>query len=405
MSAAAFSRVTVRIGGAQTDTGRIKMELVRSLRTRGTLAVCGFVESVLKMSVYGELAVAPGDRIEIALDGMRFADHYVDGIKRSGDVVHLTAHDLMRRLEMPYSGESEASSALLIPALARECGFAGAAGVPLMTLYPGDLKGRCAKQILMTVSEYGCGVWSCSNTNMLVFTPFTEATAEYAMGDAVLNIHSVKGPITAVTAENTASSVIYSAGSGSWHNRVRLRGNAFTRERTEAVAAALAGKTVQSFYARHIPVTVPTEGISGFVREGRTYIAYRTEIHFGGEVYADACTEDICEDEYDYIPVSQLEKGLVEGRIYGGACADGTGFGICDEAAGDVRSAARHVFSAVTDNVTRFDGAVMDGTMPDRIERITDTSRRIVYGGSSYLLSYVQSGGVKTDIRLVKEET
>ena len=406
MSATVFSSVEIRIGGSRADMGKVgDLVLVRRLDTKHSLAVCGFVESELRFTMKGELTVSPGDVIELYMDGMRFADHYVDDIRRNGDTVRIRAHDLMRGLSARWPTEISAPvrSQQFIGGLAQIYGFTGAAGVPLMDLYPSDVNKRTGRQILMAVSEYGCGVWYCSNGNALCFTAFGQSSGEHSMTDGTLYAHSVKGPITAVTAENTASREVYTAGSASPQQTLRLSGPAFTQARTTELASALVGVTVRSFYAEGMTVYVPTEGLSAFVQDGVRYIAYRTELRFGSRVWAKAYTEDICDDGTDLVPASGLVQGMTEGRLYGTVSADGDGSGIVEEPGEDVRGASRHGFSAVVDDVTMFDGAVLDGTMPDRIEKVSDTVRRIVYGGSSYLLSYQESGGTKTDITLVKE--
>ncbi|MBQ8979514.1 MAG: hypothetical protein IJ080_07135 [Oscillospiraceae bacterium] len=402
-----FSNVTVKIGGQSVDMENVgEMVLIRQLDTRGKLAVCGFVDSELRLKMRGQLSVAPGDKIEVFMDGMRFADHYTDSISRKGDVVSIRAHDLMRRTAARYEGEVSTGqhSQLFVEAMALSCGFSGARGTPLMTLYPSDINKRTVRQILMTVSEYGCGVWYCSNGNTLTFTKFGDCSDEFTLSDGALYIHSVKGSVTAVTAENKATQEIYSSGTGSRNSTLLISGAALTRERTVEIASETAGMTVRSFYAEGVGLDVPAEGLTAFASEGVRYTAYRTEIHFEGRVYANARTEDIFEDDRELQTAAELDKKLVEGRLYGAAVSDGEGFGIVEEISGDIRGSKRHGFSPVEDNVTRFDGAVLDGIMPDRVEKISDTARRIVYGGSAYRLTYSDQGGVKTDIRLTREE-
>ena len=40
--------------------------------------------------------------------------------------------------------------------------------------------------------------------------------------------------------------------------------------------------------------------------------------------------------------------------------------------------------------------------MPDKIEKISDTERRITYGGKVYVLTYKVDGDKKTDIKLTE---
>ena len=164
--------------------------------------------------------------------------------------------------------------------------------------------------------------------------------------------------------------------------------------------SALAGRSIRSFYCEHIELSDATEGITSYLLGGVTYTAYVTEISFGTTMYARAYTEDMksaAQDMADHL--------LIEGRLYGAAVTDSNGTGITEESTEeDIRLIEKHCFSAIKDGVTTFEGAVLDAVMPTVIEHIASGRERIVYGGSSYILSYTEQGGRKTNIRLVREE-
>ncbi|MBQ7782401.1 MAG: hypothetical protein IJ368_00365 [Oscillospiraceae bacterium] len=62
-------------------------------------------------------------------------------------------------------------------------------------------------------------------------------------------------------------------------------------------------------------------------------------------------------------------------------------------------------FTSTESGVTYYDGTIIDKTMPDFIETVSDTIKRIGYGNSVYRLSYeFDENGRKTNISFEKEE-
>ena len=125
-------------------------------------------------------------------------------------------------------------------------------------------------------------------------------------------------------------------------------------------------------------------------------------------VFAKAETADICEDESDYTDLLgyELRRRIEADRKYGSTVLTEKGVGFTSDTGTDLGEADISFFSAVGDRVTEFDGAMMDGVMPDSITAVSDTVTRFVYGNTAYTLSYDEGeDGAKSNIRLTKEES
>ena len=391
----------ITINGSRADNTYLTG--AKLTRRADSIAVRGFVRSELILTFRGEIYAEPDDPVSISFDNTVFSVHYIDSITRQGDSVTINATDLMRNTDRCFQTEipEEIHTPSFVSAIARECGFTGAENVPDVCLCGTDVKGKTVRQILKDISEDACGVWYCTNSGALRFIHFCDSACMVSSAQySHVYLHSVYGPFTGVRAQNRLSGKIYTSGTGGVRSVVSVAGRGFTTERTRALASSLAGKRIQSFYCGHIELDEATEGITSFLLGENVYTACVTEIYFGAVMYARAYTKDISST-----PRDEVLDMLRESRLYGSAVIDTDGIAITEETEDvDIRLRAKHGFSAVADGVTTFDGAVIDGVMPTLIEHISATSERIVYGGSSYILSYDEHGGRKTNIRLRKEE-
>lgn len=122
------------------------------------------------------------------------------------------------------------------------------------------------------------------------------------------------------------------------------------------------------------------------------------------EIFAEAATADICEDESDYSDLVgyELRKRIEYDRKYGSTIISHKGIGFTSDKCTDSGQADISFFTAVGNKVTEFGGAMLDCVMPDLIETITDGAgeceRHITYGGKKYSLKYKKEKGKKTDI-------
>lgn len=386
----------------------------------------GIVSSELIVTFRTSLSFEPNAPVILRVSGaysMQFSTHYISRISRKGDKLTIHAFDLMRRLENPFddsiyneSGEPFTAS-LVLENLARQCGFSDFADLPagVQTLRYSDIHGKKCREILGEISRYGVGAWYCSNDERLRFVPFLSALngiQAQPQRTAAVYLHSKKGPFRSVYAENTVSGEVYSAGSSpsDYRYALKLAGKLITRERTTQIMSSVAGKSYQAFYCAHIGLTDAPEGITGFYSDEYPdgLISCHTTVRFGaGEIYAEAKAADICEDEWDYTDLTgyELRKKVERFREYGSTVMTDKGIGILsDTASNDPTARLTYFFSSAADAVTAFDGAIIDKTMPDAIESLSDTMKKFVYGDSVYILSFDRDeNGKMTNIQLTKE--
>lgn len=413
----------ITVGGIHINSRDIAS--IRLIRQSENMPVKGIVSSELIMTVRTAESFSPNAAVGLSVSGaadMTICPHFISSIKRRGGLITIRAFDRMRMTENDFGDEfyTEENEPYLtsqvLGAIASQCGFKPCSlSFPYVPrLYYKDVHGKKCREILNLLSENGVGVWHCSDDEELRFTPFLSASGSVGVIEAEsapLYIHSEKGPFKAVYAKNTASGEVFSAGDGSdFRNILKLSGKLFDDRRTGEVMSAAAQKVWRSFYCAHASISAVPCGLSEFIF-GDTFglISVRTEVCFGAaEVYAKAETADICEDESDYTDLVgyELRRRIEADRKYGCTVLTEKGVGFTSDKGTVLGEADISFFSAIGDRVTEFDGAMMDGVMPDSITAISDTLTRFVYGNTAYLLSYdVAEDGSKSNIRLVKEES
>ena len=99
---------------------------------------------------------------------------------------------------------------------------------------------------------------------------------------------------------------------------------------------------------------------------------------------------------YNNLLTRQINQRIAANKIYGNTQISGSG-GLEFVADDGV-----YGFTAFAGGLAQFAGAMMDSVMPDKIEKISDTERRITYGGKVYVLTYKVEGDKKTDIKLTE---
>ena len=93
----------------------------------------------------------------------------------------------------------------------------------------------------------------------------------------------------------------------------------------------------------------------------------------------------------------QINQRIADNKTYGNTLISGSGgLKFTD------RDGNSYGFNTASGGVTEYDGAMMDSVMPDKIEKVSDTERRITYGGKTYSLTYDDDGTQKTNIKLVE---
>ncbi len=124
-------------------------------------------------------------------------------------------------------------------------------------------------------------------------------------------------------------------------------------------------------------------------------------------VYASMGSNDVSEDEVGYLNRTRREM-LLRYRL-GDTMAnvkitpqDGIRFVVRDNVNDKTEN---YGFKVSAGGTTDYDGAMIDKKMPARIEKVSDTERKIIYDGVTYHLSYDDDGsGNKSNIKLEKIE-
>ena len=396
---------------------------MRLVKESEKLPVKGIVHSTLFITLKTDSVFPPNAEVSVKVGGMYFAPHYVSRISRRGMLLSIEAGDLMRRLNNPFDDslyneqDQPYISSLLLADLARQCGFKSCENLPgnFDKFYYGDIHGKTCGEILNLVSEYAVGTFACTNNCVLRFDKFLSYTSAVGVNwqnSARVYFHSVKGPFRAVYGKNTATGEVYEAGSsGSFADSLQLTGRLLDKNRVMEIMSEIANKSFQALYCDHMDIMSAPDGITSFIMEGGgEFISVRTEVVFGGGgIYGKTKTADICEDESDYLDLKdhEIRKRLEEYRQYGSVIMTEKGLGVveADDNNEDIREKQKFFFSKAAEGVSCFDGAILDKKMPDKIERVSDSCRRIIYGNNSYLLKFVnEANGNKSKISLEKEE-
>ena len=411
MTVTAFSLpFDLYIGGTGADTARMgEITLTRQCPSPPT---SGFISSVLRFTHYGSLPVTSGQEISISTGQGSYSRHFVTRIERRGNVVTVYAEDLCSRLDLPFDSSSYTTDRIHVPTLvsriASDCGFSGTQNVPAMFIAREDLSNRTSREILTLISEYLCGVWCCTNDEKLRFTQLFDLTSTVSLtGEHTpLYLHTQNGPYDGMIAKNRETKEYHTAGNLTG-DVLYLTAAMMTDTRAGELMTAFAGKSRRAFYLECLVCDDLTQGLTGIVQES-TLISEKTVTRFAPLMTLSLRAKDITDpsappQEYREYLISQ---SLRRGEMYGATIMTEKGLCVLEKStAQDVRDRGTYSFKEATGGVTDFEGAIMDSVMPESIERLSPTSRRITYNGVVYTLTYSDDGTRKTNITLTRAAT
>lgn len=368
---------------------------MKIIRQSENMPVKGIVSSELIISLRTAKSFSPNAAVVIKVSGaadMRFCPHFISSISRRGSLITIRAFDRMRMTEndfdhQNYSEEAEPFiTSQVLGDIAAQCGFKPCSLIfPMVDrLYFKDIHGKKCREILEFLAENGVGAWHCSDDEELCFTPFLSASGSVGVDiskSAPFFIHSEKGPFKAVYARNSASGEVFSAGSGSdFRFILKLSGRLFDQSRAGNAMGLAAEKVWRSFYCAHAAVSAPPCGLTEFIfGDSYGFISARTVIHLcGSQVFAQAETADICEDESDYTDLVgyELRKRIEADRKYGSTVLTDKGIGFTDDPCTDIREADISFFSALGGGITEFGGALFSRLQP--VVKIENNTEKLV---------------------------
>lgn len=414
--------------GTELIDGRDIISL-KIIRKGEDMPVKGMVTSELVARIWFQGELEPNAAVDFSYEDCfgtirHLAPHFVSRIHREGKIVTIHAFDRMRLTERPFddSGFDEKKEPFLaesvLMAISSQCGFKAGAGIGsgMTVLYYSDIHGKRIRQILDTLSQHSVGAWYCSDSDQLKFTEFMASSAVIwadREGSSELYIHGRKGPVQAVEVMNTRSGRIFTAGmADGGKGTFRFSGTHFGQAQADTVLARLneKGGVYRSFSCDHLESVELPEGLSEIRFHGDDpgpFIANRLEIYpCAAGIRMKAGAADVCEDEWEYLDVVgyELKNRIEEEKFYGSVIIGRKGLGILSaEDTDDPWSRESFYFSPARSGAAEFDGAIIDGRMPDRIESISDGVKRIVYGDVSYTLRFDKGAdGSKSNIRLTR---
>ena len=374
----------------------------------------------LSASVYADFSFLAGDSvIVVGFDGL--PTFYIDGENRTEDTVNITAYDRCRKLSQPFdytslkdgdkvdeNGEpvySDIAASELVEKIAAQCGFSGASNtgdILIGTVSSDVYKGAACNSILENfASASGCFV-CCGTDDTLRFQRIGSgySSASAAHNSAVI-VYPQKSFSRLVVSGD--KSEFYDFGSGSAENIMEISNSLISQN----VASALASRLFENGSFVYQPVSLNAV-ISGNIDPygsvivgDESYKVTNISINLcadGAVASLSAPVVSECSSAYNNLLTRQINQRIAANKTYGNTLISGSGGLEFVDSGGDT-----YGFNTASGGVTEYDGAMMDKMMPDKIEKISDTERRITYGGKVYVLKYKSENNKKTDITFTEE--
>ena len=379
----------------------------------------GIVTQQLSASVYADFSFLAGESVTVVgFDGL--PTFYIDGENRTEDTVNITAYDRCRKLSQPFdytslkdgdkadeNGEPvflDISASGLAEKIAAQCGFSGASNtgdILIGTVSSDVYKGAACNSILENfASASGCFV-CCGNDDTL---RFQRIGSGYSSAGAVENSAVIVYPQKSFSRLIVSGdkSEFYDFGSGSAENIMEISNSLISQN----VASALASRLFENGSFVYQPVSLNAV-ISGNIDPygsvivgEESYKVTNISINLCADgAVASLSTPVISESSsaYNNLLTRQINQRIAANKTYGNTLISGSGgLKFTD------RDGNSYGFNTASGGVTEYDGAMMDSVMPDKIEKVSDTERRITYGGKTYSLTYKTEGDKKTDIKLTE---
>ena len=383
----------------------------------------GIVTQQLSASVYADFSFLAGESVTVVgFDGL--PAFYIDGENRTEDTVNITAYDRCRKLSQPFDYSSlkdgdkvdengepvflDISASGLAEKIAAQCGFSGASNtgdILIGTVSSDVYKGAACNNILENfASASGCFV--CCGTDDTL--RFQRIGSGYSSASATHNSAVIVYPQKSFSRLIVSGdkSEFYDFGSGSAENIMEISNSLIT----QSVASALASRLFENGSFIYQPVSLNAV-ISGnidpygsvIVGEG-SYKVTNISINLCADGAVASLSAPVVSESssaYNNLLTRQINQRIAANKTYGNTLISGSGGLEFVDSGGDT-----YGFKTASGGVTEYDGAMMDKMMPDKIEKITNSSgqaeRRITYGGKTYSLTYDDDGTQKTNIKLTE---
>ena len=379
----------------------------------------GIVTQQLSASVYADFSFLAGESVTVVgFDGL--PKFYIDGESRTEDTVNITAYDRCRKLSQPFdysslkdggkvdeNGEpvySDIAASGLTEKIAAQCGFSGASNtgdILIGTVSSDVYKGAACNSILENfASASGCFV-CCGTDDTLRFQRIGNGySSSSATHNSAVIVYPEKSFSRLIVSGD--KSEFYDFGSGSAENIMEISNSLIT----QSVASALASRLLDGGAFVYQPVSLNAiisgniDPYGSVIVGDESYKVTNISINLCADGAVASLSAPVVSESssaYNNLLTRQINQRIAANKTYGNTLISGSGgLKFTD------RDGNSYGFNTASGGVTEYDGAMMDSVMPDKIEKISDTERRITYGGKVYVLTYKVEGDKKTDIKLTE---
>lgn len=284
----------------------------------------------------------------------------------------------------------------------------------VITRMPKDsVLNKNAKTVLSELAEASAGCFFVQENGSLAFLPYVGGSfsAEFPVEKYDRVCYGLSKGCDSIILQN--GSKVYSSGGGSGAFGTMCIDTVYASSALlGALMSGYRGKTYTGWKCENALVSYyPAPGAG--IKFGGSDTAFvcnfcRIKLTDGG-FFASMGRNEVSESDY----ISQYSRALSErvkvGETNGNTkiTRDGVKLVFVNEnkksrAAGDSEEVEEFGFKVSSGGVTEFEGVMIDGKMPDKIEKVTNSSgkteRRITYGGKTYSLQYDESDSTKSNI-------
>ena len=275
-----------------------------------------------------------------------------------------------------------------------------------------QLNNKNCREILSGLSAAACGIFAASADGQMDFFPFASDvfTTQMDVDEYSKIIPGLKKECLTIIISNGSeifSTPIYS--SDEEGKRIPSRTTVTidtpyaSRELLDAVAAQIKGKVYKAWSCSDAVVPYyPPPGTRITFADGSVRTTnYLSLVLSGSGMRASFGRNEVLESEYLSSTKRELLERIKVGEVNGNTkiSRNGIKFVYKNENSG---AKTEYGFDVSESGVTSFEGAVIDKVMPEKIEKISETKRRIVYNGKIYELSWSidPSTGDKINIQM-----
>ena len=343
----------------------------------------------------------------LTVPGVSLPKFYISNKTPNGNAVKVTCYDRTIFSDKATGiAESDLTSdymgtSTLISRLENELECSISVGDIIATIpnVPKDkIIGKKIREILSGLAEAACGYFAMVS-GMLTFIPFSYDGALHTYVDALKYSNIVYGlskPVTAITL--TDGNRVFSSGTA-------LDPAANLDINTVYASSELMGKLVSAYNGMiyrawgcsHALISdyPPPGGVITFGKTELTANYLRLKItRFG--LYASCGGNSVPAEGFSSRTVRELNERVKIGEVNGSTkiTRDGIKLVYINENARSSGSSEAEEYGFLVDKggITQFAGAMVDKIMPQKIERISSTSRKVYYSDKAFLLSWELDG-------------